>query len=222
MKILVWGGKSITRVLLKMLEDLYHDKFEITGIFDHTISKLSFKSDIKFYNKKSDLNNLIKNSTHYILCIGGQHGYARVKIASELNTFGLKPISLISQHSVLEDLSHVGLGIQSMPGAIVNKFTYIGNHCILNTNSTIDHECKIKDGVHIMGGASIAGRVFIGEYSSIGTNATILPEITIGKHVYIGAGSVVTKDVKDNSVIVGVPGKFLKEFKPKLDLSIFN
>jgi acetyltransferase EpsM len=222
MKILIWGGKSFTRISLQMLKDLYQDNFEITGIFDHFISELAFKSNIKFYNKKNDLNNLIKSSTHYLLCIGGANGYARVMIANKLNSFGLKTISLISKHSILEDLSYKGEGIQSMPGAIVNKYSYIGNHCILNTNSSVDHECEIQDGVHIMGGASISGRVVIGQYSSVGTNATILPDINIGKNVYIGAGSVVTKDVKDNSVIVGVPGKFLKEFKPKLDLKIFD
>lgn len=222
MKILIWGGKSFTRISLQMLKDLYQDNFEITGIFDPFISELDFKSDVKFYNKKNELNNLIKSSTHYLLCIGGANGYARVMIANKLNLFGLKTISLISKHSILEDLSYKGEGIQSMPGAIVNKYSYLGNHCILNTNSSVDHECEIQDGVHIMGGASISGRVVIGQYSSVGTNATILPDIKIGKNVYVGAGSVVTKDVKDNSVIVGVPGKFLKEFKPKLDLTIFD
>ena len=39
---------------------------------------------------------------------------------------------------------------------------------------------------------------------------------------YIGAGSVVTKNVKKNSVIVGVPGKYLKSKKQVIDLKIFN
>ena len=39
----------------------------------------------------------------------------------------------------------------------------------------------------------------------IGSNTTILPNIRIGSNVIIGAGSVVTKDIPDNSVVVGVP-----------------
>ena len=222
MKILIWGGKSFTRISIKMLKDLYQDNFEITGIFDPFISELSFKSDVKFYNKKNDLNNLIKSSTHYLLCIGGANGYARVMIANKLDSLGLKTISLISKNSIIEDLDYKGQGIVSMPGAIVNKYSNIGNHVILNTNCSVDHECKIQDGVHIMGGATVAGRVIIGKYSSIGTNATILPDVKIGENVYIGAGSVVIKDIKNNSVIVGVPGKFLREFKPQLNLSIFD
>ena len=53
-------------------------------------------------------------------------------------------------------------------------------------------------------------------FVSIGTNATVLPNIKIGSGSYIGAGSVVTKDVKKNAIIVGVPGKYYKELIIKL------
>ena len=191
-------------------------------IYRHIGPSEKDQSEMLNYIGQSSLNDLIKNSTHYLLCVGAEHGYKRVMIANKLNSFGLKPISLISKNSILEDLDYKGQGIVSMPGAIVNKYSYIGNHVILNTNCSVDHECKIQDGVHIMGGATVAGRVIIGKYSSIGSNATILPDVKIGENVYIGAGSVVTKDIKNNSVIVGVPGKFLREFKPELNLSIFD
>ena len=73
-----------------------------------------------------------------------------------------------------------------------------------------------------MSGACIAGRCKIGDYVTIGSNATILPDIKIEDGSYIGAGSVVTKNVKKNSVIVGVPGKYLKSKKQVVDLKIFN
>ena len=109
-----------------------------------------------------------------------------------------------------------------MPGAIVHKFSSLGHQCILNTNSTVDHECVLGNGVHVMGGASIAGRVIIGDFSTIGTNATILPDIKIGTGSYIGAGSVVTKNVKKNSVIIGVPGKYIKQSENKVDQEILK
>jgi acetyltransferase-like isoleucine patch superfamily enzyme len=39
----------------------------------------------------------------------------------------------------------------------------------------------------------------------LGTNATILPGIKLGKNVIVGAGAVVTKDVRDNTMVAGVP-----------------
>jgi len=47
----------------------------------------------------------------------------------------------------------------------------------------------------------------------IGGNVVILPGVTIGSNVVVGAGSVVTKDVPDNVVVVGNPARILKENK---------
>ncbi|RZK40031.1 MAG: sugar O-acetyltransferase [Pedobacter sp.] len=44
----------------------------------------------------------------------------------------------------------------------------------------------------------------------IGANATILPGVTIGENAVVAAGSVVSKDVPDNTVVGGIPAKFLK------------
>ena len=47
------------------------------------------------------------------------------------------------------------------------------------------------------------------EGASIGANATIVCGITLGKHCLVGAGSVVTKDVPDYGLVVGIPGKLI-------------
>ncbi|MNK21083.1 putative acetyltransferase [compost metagenome] len=44
----------------------------------------------------------------------------------------------------------------------------------------------------------------------IGANVTILPGVTIGENSVVAAGAVVSKDVPDNSVVGGVPAKFIK------------
>lgn len=51
------------------------------------------------------------------------------------------------------------------------------------------------------------GKIEIGEYSFVGANSMIMPGVTIGHHCVIGAGSVVTKDVPDGMVAVGVPAR---------------
>ena len=46
----------------------------------------------------------------------------------------------------------------------------------------------------------------------IGTNTTILPNVRIGSNVIIGANSLITKDVPDNSVVVGTPARVISTF----------
>ena len=58
----------------------------------------------------------------------------------------------------------------------------------------------------------IVKEVIIGEDCKIYNNVVILPGVHIGKHVTIGANSVVTKDVQDYSVAVGIPAKVIKQY----------
>ena len=51
------------------------------------------------------------------------------------------------------------------------------------------------------------GKIKIGNNVHIGWNTIIMPGVTIGDNVVVGCGSVVTKDIPDNSVYAGVPAK---------------
>lgn len=57
-------------------------------------------------------------------------------------------------------------------------------------------------------------RPYIGDNVTLGTNVTIIGPIHIGNNVIIGAGSVVVKDIPDNSVAVGNPAKVIKSLPP--------
>ena len=88
---------------------------------------------------------------------------------------------------------------------------------------TIGNNVHITDGVKFLthdGGTllfrkqipdlEITKPICIGNNVYIGNNVLILPGITIGNNVVIGAGAVITKNIPDNSVVAGVPGKIIK------------
>ena len=62
-----------------------------------------------------------------------------------------------------------------------------------------------------------AGCIEIMNNVFIGANTTILPNIRIGSNVIIAAGSVVTKDIPDNSVVAGVPARVIETFNEYLN-----
>ena len=101
----------------------------------------------------------------------------------------------------------MGKGVQIFPGVIINENSKIGGYTILNTASLIEHDCQIGSGVHIMPGAVLGGNVKIKNFVTVGINATILPGLTIEEGSFIGAGSVVTKMLK-NQIVAGNPAKF--------------
>lgn len=59
---------------------------------------------------------------------------------------------------------------------------------------------------------STSNKVIIGEGTWLGTNVVISGNIKIGKHCIIGANSVVTKDIPDYTLAVGVPCKPIKKY----------
>ena len=61
------------------------------------------------------------------------------------------------------------------------------------------------------------GCVNIGNDVFVGANTTILPGVTIGNNVVVGAGAVVTKDIPDNSLALGVPARVVKKIDNDLE-----
>jgi len=56
----------------------------------------------------------------------------------------------------------------------------------------------------------ICKSILIRKNAWIGANATILPGVTIGENAVVASGAVVSKDVPDNTIVGGVPAKFIK------------
>ena len=216
-KIFLYGGKSTAYLVQELLLE---KKKKTHYIFDKFVKNLHFLTKAEFSNKKKDLSIFVNNSEYFFVCIGMMDGKLRDHISKELIKYKLKPLSIISKAAYIDASVEFGNGLLAMPHSVVNKKTKIGSNCYLNVNSVIDHECIIEDGVHIMGSAYIAGRVNIKKYASIGANATVLPDITIGQNSIVGAGAVVTKDVPNNSIVVGNPARFLKNNIKKYDFKL--
>ena len=72
---------------------------------------------------------------------------------------------------------------------------------------------------HLIPDLEITKPIVVGDNVYIGNNVIILPGVTIGSNVVIGAGAIVSRDIPDNSVAVGVPARVIKtadEYHEKL------
>lgn len=90
-----------------------------------------------------------------------------------------------------------GLHFAHPRGIIINPKTVIGNNCSIGQFTTI--------------GTLSKGAAVIGDNVYIGPSVCIVGGVNIGSNVAIGAGSVVVKDIPDNTTVAGVPAKKISE-----------
>lgn len=147
--------------------------------------------------------------------IGVGNPVLRKKLVVKFEAIGGVFTSTISPNAHIGHFGNcIDDGCNIMTNALISNNVKIGKGALIYFNTIITHDTIIKDFVEISPGATLLGNCNIGNYSQIGSNATILPKVSIGENVIVGAGSVVTKDVPDNCLVVGIPAKIIKELEP--------
>ncbi len=108
---------------------------------------------------------------------------------------------------------HYKFGIELAMETQVGEGLYIGHFggIIVSSQAVIGKNCTIMQGVTIgiAGRGENRGAPIIGDGVYIGAGAKVIGKIRIGNNVAIGANAVVTKDVPDNAIVVGIPAKII-------------
>ena len=120
------------------------------------------------------------------------------------------PVNAIHQKAHLPTSAFIGYGNLLNAGVVIGTNAKIANHCIINSNATIDHFAELGDYVQVGSGSIINSRVKIENEAFIGSGVTIVSGVTIGKGARIGAGSVVISDVKAGTTVFGNPAAEVK------------
>lgn len=105
----------------------------------------------------------------------------------------------IENDVVVGDRVTVKCGVQLWDGVRLHDDVFVG------PNATFTNDRFPRSRAHL----DVYPKTVVGAGASIGANATILPGVTIGRNAMIGAGSVITKDVPPNAIVVGNPGRIV-------------
>ncbi len=120
----------------------------------------------------------------------------------------------------------------------IQKNAKIGKNCKISTHTFICEGVTIEDNVFIGHNVTFINDKYpratnpdgtmqtdkdwkvvptlVKRGASIGSSATILCGVTIGENAIVGAGSVVTKDVPDNTIVAGVPARVIRKINKPL------
>jgi acetyltransferase-like isoleucine patch superfamily enzyme len=139
-----------------------------------------------------------------------------VKLSKFINLYGCE----------IGDETKIGAFVEVQKNATIGKRCKISSHTFVCEGVTIEDNVFIGHGVMFINDtyprATTDGqlqteadwkveRTVVKKGASVGTGVTILANVTIGENAIVGAGSVVTKDVPANTIVVGNPAKVLRQ-----------
>jgi len=147
------------------------------------------------------LNNIIG------VAIAVGENQARIRLAQRAAAAGLELPVIIHPRAYVSSSASIGAGTVVCAGAVVQPGAQISSMCILNTCSSVDHDCVVEEGVHLSPGVRLAGECKIGSQAWLGTGAICCKRAKVGAKAVIGAGAVVIRDIPANCTAFGVPAR---------------
>ncbi|MED1443554.1 serine O-acetyltransferase [Aeribacillus composti] len=175
---------------------------------------------ITFYGREKNMWKILKEDVEVvfdqdpaarsylevILTYSGLHAIWAHRLA---HAFYKRKLYFIAR--VISQISRFFTGIEIHPGAKIGRRFFIDH----GMGVVIGETCEIGDNVTVYQGVTLGGtgkekgkrHPTIKNNVLIAAGAKVLGSITIGENSKIGAGSVVLRDVPDNSTVVGIPGR---------------
>ena len=210
-KIIIVGAGGFGREVVWTIQDCnkISKTYSIEGFIDENKSLIGKK--ISGIPVLGNLDWFKNNNNSDIFCvISISDGKARERVANFLKTQNVQFVTIIHPSVIQSKSVTVGTGCVIQAGVVLTVDLNIGDHVHINFHSSIAHDCIIDDFVTISRGTKINGNTLVGRRTDIGTGVVMKQGIKIGKDVIVGAGSVLIKDIPDDSFCVGVPGQIKK------------
>ena len=206
-KVYVIGAGGHAKVVLRTLQDL---GYAIAGIFDDDPRRQGLS--LLGVPIIGPIEQIAEEPPRPALIAIGDNATRR-RIAER---YDLPWLTAVHPSALVDPSVGIGRGTVVLPRAVIQVDTSLGDHVIVNTAATIDHDCVIKAYAHLAPGVHLAGGITIGNGALLGIGVAAMPGITIGHGVTVGAGAVVICDLPDHVIAVGVPAKVKRSAQASL------
>lgn len=139
----------------------------------------------------------------------------RQEVTRLLAKAGKSFVTVLHPFTAISPRSHVGVGTIAVAGTIVNAGARVGDGVILNTHSSVGHDCVLEDFAQVAPGVNLGGGAVIEEGAFLGIGAKVAPLVSIGAWSVVGAGSVVLDDLPPGCFAYGIPAKVIRAIETR-------
>ena len=134
----------------------------------------------------------------------------RARCAARLRSVGAILPACVAPNAFVARDAEVESGAVICAGAVVGSKARIGRDTIINTLSSVDHDCVLGDLTQVTAGVTFGGAVKTGSNCFFGIKSAIVPNKTIGDNVQIMAGCLIVSNVESNVIMGGNPGRLVR------------
>ncbi|MGF1765966.1 acetyltransferase [Enterovibrio makurazakiensis] len=132
---------------------------------------------------------------------------SRQSMFDRIKHIGYKIETYIHPDAKVYTSNQIGEGSVVLPGAVLEPYSKLGKNSMIWCNSTVAHHADIGDHCWLASGCVISGSAVVGDNTFIGVNSTIVNEVEVGKLNLVGAGALISKCTKANTVHLSRSGE---------------
>lgn len=173
--------------------------------------------------KLSDIPHLINEGYYFawgIHLIGNTYKTAR--LFESIDIPDSRWATIVHKTAFVDSSVQLDPGVFIMFNAYVAPRTKIGKCAMIKSNTNIGHDVVIGAISHVAMGAIVVSFAELGYCSMVAVGATVLSYTHIGNYSLLGAGSLLTKDIPDGEIYVGIPAKFMRNITQSADKKIIT
>lgn len=203
------GNAAEVREYIKFHNNLKPEEhIEVLGYLDvNNENYIKYQYEEPYLGTAED--HQIIDGAEYMFCFGNLP--YKKSLSEQFEKNGAQFFTFVHPTALIAGTAKIGRGVLISHNVSVGPFAIIGDFNIINSRATIAHDTKLGAYNFISPQVALSGNTIIGNGNMIGVNSATIPGVSIGNGNTIGAGSVLTKNIDNGQLVVGVPGKCIKD-----------
>jgi sugar O-acyltransferase (sialic acid O-acetyltransferase NeuD family) len=215
-KVIIIGGEGNGGVVASCIEDNRNrfgdNEWKVEG-FLNDFEKGKEINGYPVLGGTDDIDKFLSNESNFFMYAIHMIGrnYKSEEVFKKMNIPKKRFATIIHRSAFVADNARLEPGVFIMANCYIGPKAEIGQCSMVMSNSLIGHDTKVGPLCHFSVGSITSSYVEIGKVSDVTLGAKVLEKKKIGNYAVAGASSLVTKDIPDGEIHVGIPAKFLKK-----------